>query len=436
MKANMAFVDEKSFPSTKTELDLFTVPPTQVAVKKGHWEEIQPMNPITNDGPYEFRVPADSNYIQLNKNYIYTQLKIKSPTIPTGTAVPDYAAINLIGKTLFKQIKCFLGGHLVYDSSDKYAYRAFLESELNYGQDAKNTHLQASLYYKENGTNVDTVDNESFKFRCRFFKNDAIVEVTAPLHIDLFLQDRFLINYIDMRLELHRNPNKFVLQCFDNVDLSLEILNMKLFLRKVEILDSVNMAIESVMKSSALKYPIRRVQMLNLQVANPSRQTPNHTLFSGQLPRRIVLGCVEGDAYRGHVKKSPFIFKNFGIRDIKVVCGGQTFPMQPMHLDFPQNMYITAYNQLFEALDLARDNKGNDINRLDFKQTHCIFAFDLTPDEDDNGHWDIVRQGTTSIDIKFSENLPASGIEVIIYAEFDNLLLIDKDRNVYFDYSA
>jgi len=306
----------------------------------------------------------------------------------------------------------------------------------NYGFDAKNSHLQASLYYKENGANVDTKDNESFKTRSLYFKDDAIVEITAPLHIDLFLQDRFLINHIEMRLELYRNLNQFLIQCFDNVNLSIDVLKMSLFLRKVEVLDSVSLAIDSVMKSVPAKYQIRRVKMTNLHVSNPARETPQHTLFSGQLPRRIVFGCVEGDAYRGNHKKSPFIFKNFGISDVKITCGGQTFPMQPLHVDFSENKYINAFNQLFEALDLARDNKGNDINRIDYKSTHCIFAFDLTPDEDDNGHWDVVKQGSTSIDIKFADQLPTSGVEIIIYAEFDNLLMIDKDRNVYFDYSA
>jgi len=432
----MALVDVNSTPSTKTELDLFSVPPTQIVVKRGFWHEVHPMNPVTNEGPYEFRIPADPNFIQLNKNYVYMQLRIKKPTMTAGASVPDYAPINLIGKTFFRQVKCFLGGHLVYDSSDKYAYRAFLETELNYGSDAKNSHLQASLYYKENGANIDTKDSESFKQRSHHFKDDAVVEITAPLHIDLFLQDRFLINHMEMRLELYKNLNKFILQCFEDVDLNLEVLKMSLFLRKVEVLDSVGLAIHSVMKSVPSKYPIRRVTMRNLHVSNPARKTPQQTLFTGQLPRRIVFGCVEGDAYRGSPKKSPFIFKNFGISDVKITSGGQTFPMQPLHVDFAQNKYINAFNQLFEALDLARDNKGNSITRLDYKNTHCIFAFDLTPDEDDSGHWDIVKQGTTSIDIKFSEQLPNSGVEIIVYAEFDNLLMIDHDRNVFFDYSA
>ena len=432
----MALINDQSTPSTKSELDVFTVPPTQVVVKRGFWEEIQPINSISNDGPFKFRIPPDPNYIQLNKNFLYIQFRIKTPTVAPNTPVPDYAAINLIGKTFFKQVKCFIANKLIYDSSDKYAYRAFLETELNYGIDSKDSHVQSAFYYKENGMKIDTKDNESFKQRSVFFKDDAIVEVMAPLHIDLFLQDRYLINYIDLRIELHKNSDNFVLQCCEDATLQLEILKMKWYVRKVEILDSVNLALESVMKTSTIKYPIRRVQMTNLHVANPARETPHVALFSGQLPRRIVFGCIEGDAYRGNIKKSPFMFKNFGITDVKVTSGGQTFPAQPLQLDFKNNVYITAFNQLFEALDMARENKGNSINRLDYKNTHCLFAFDLTPDEDDNGHWDLIKEGTTSIDIKFADKLPDSGVEIIVYAEFDNLLMIDKDRNVFFDYSA
>lgn len=432
----MALVDIKSIPSTKSELDLFTVPPTQVVIKRGFWDEVQPMHPITNDGPYEFRIPPDPHYIQMNKNYIYMQLRIKKPAVAAGAAIPAYGPINLIGKTFFKQVKCFLGGRLVFDSSDKYAYRSYFETELNFGYDAKTSHLQSALYFHESGSKVDTKDSEGFKARAALFKDDAIIEVSAPLHIDMFLQDRYLLNFTDFRLELHRNSNAFVLQCFEDHALQLEVLKMNLFIRKVEILDSVNMALEQTMTVYTAKYPIRRVMMTNLHVSNPSRETPHHTLFTGQLPRRMVFACVEGNAYRGSLSKSPFNFQPFGINDVQVTCGGQTYPTHPFNIDFKNGKYLHAFNQMYEALDLARDNKGNFISREAFKTSHCIFVFDLTPDEDDNGHWDLVREGTTSINIMFSDNLPDSGIEIIIYSEFDNLILIDKNRNAFHDYNA
>uniref|UniRef100_A0A915JL60 Uncharacterized protein n=1 Tax=Romanomermis culicivorax TaxID=13658 RepID=A0A915JL60_ROMCU len=37
----------------------------QVVIKKEYWDETNPLNPITNEGPYEFRVPPDPNTMQL-----------------------------------------------------------------------------------------------------------------------------------------------------------------------------------------------------------------------------------------------------------------------------------------------------------------------------------------------------------------------------------
>ena len=118
------------------------------------------------------------------------------------------------------------------------------------------------------------------------------------------------------------------------------------------------------------------------------------------------------------------------------MCGGVTYPSQPLKLDFKKNKYIRAFDQLFEALDIARDNNGNGITREGYKDGQCLFAFDLTPDEDDSGHWDLIKEGTTSIEISFGEKIPDNGIEVLVYLEFDNLIMLDKHRNVMYDYTA
>lgn len=438
----MSLVDSISIPSTKSELDFFIVPPTQVAMKRGFWDEINPMNPVTNEGPYEFRIPPDPNFMQLSKNYIYMQLSIlprqenarHDGTIPP---TPTISAINLIGKTFFKQVKLYLNGKLVHDSGDKYAYRAYLESELNYGSEAKNSHLQAALYMKDTAEKYDSEDNEGFKIRAEYFKDKNIVEVLAPLHIDLFMQDKLLLNFIELKLELNRNPDNFVLQSPNGANNpQLIVHQIKFYVRKVEILDSIGLALEQTLLHHTAKYPVRRVSVMNLHISSSSQSTPLNTLFTGQLPRRIIIGCVDADAYRGDIKKTPFNFKSYSISEVKVISGGQTYPSHPMKLNFKSNHYVRAFHQLFEALDLARDNKGNEVTRLGFKNGQCLFAFDLTPDEDDSGHWDLIREGTTSIEISFAEKIPDTGIEVIVYAEFDNLIMLDKNRNVMYDYST
>src|SRR5277367_1290182 len=128
-------IDSLSTPGTKSELDLFTVPPTQVVVKRNFWTEVHLQNPCTTDGPWNFRLPKDMYYMQLNKNFLYIKLKITrndGTALQHGNADPtlndNVGPINLIGKTFVKQCKVFINGRLVSDSGDKYAYRAFVET--------------------------------------------------------------------------------------------------------------------------------------------------------------------------------------------------------------------------------------------------------------------------------------------------------------------
>jgi hypothetical protein len=41
---------------TKSELDLFGVPPTQTSVEHGYWEQKGLTSTLTDQGPYEFAV--------------------------------------------------------------------------------------------------------------------------------------------------------------------------------------------------------------------------------------------------------------------------------------------------------------------------------------------------------------------------------------------
>ena len=66
----------------------------------------------------------------------------------------------------------------------------------------------------------------------------------------------------------------------------------------------------------------------------------------------------------------------------------------------------------------------------------ALFAFDLTPDLSEGGnHFNLVKQGNLRLEIQFAQPLPNT-INVITYAEFENIIEIDKSRNVIFDYSA
>lgn len=64
-------------------------------------------------------------------------------------------------------------------------------------------------------------------------------------------------------------------------------------------------------------------------------------------------------------------------------------------------------------------------------------AFDLTPDMSANmtTHWNLVKNGCLRIEVRFEEALQET-VNCIVYAEFDNVIEINKTRNVVADYGS
>ncbi len=431
-------IDASSLLSTKSELDVFSVPPTQVAIERSYWHAVYPKNTVTDTGPYEFQITPDPNYLDLSSNFIHLRLKLTDDTGAACAAAASVAPINAIGKTFFNHVKVWLGSKLCYDSADTYAYRAYLETLLNYGTDAKQTHLQSCLFAKDMGGQMDAVTNDGFIWRKNRSKQGSVLDLLAPIHADVFHQDRLMLNNIDVRVELHRNSDAFCIQTLEDahVGCKLHVESMVWYVKKVEVLKSISLAQEAALTRTPALYPLRRMMVKVLHVEGGRLDTPHNLLFNGQLPRRLLIGCVDKTAYFGNAKKNPFNFKNFKIKSVQVQAGDEYYPRNAIPCDFTKGEYVHAYTGLMDTLSVTRADKGVDISYSDYKDGYCLFGFMLTPDTTDGDHWDLIRNGSTTIKINFAEATPVDGLNLIICAEFDNLLRIDSERNCFFDYSV
>ena len=333
-----------------------------------------------------------------------------------------------------------MNGKLAYDSGDMYAYRAYLETELNYGTDVKETILATALYAKDEPVeSIESTSNTGFVERAKGFSSSAIVETMAPLHCDMFATNRLLLSNTQLQLEVYRNSDPFLLMCFtenDATQFKIEIIDMIWYVKMLQLPASVHLGIESAMMHSPAKYPIRRVAITKIHIAEGRKSTPTTSVFDGQLPRRIVIGFVDSSKYFGSYKTSPFIFSNHLVTELSIHAGGKVYPREPLTMDFGKNHYTRAYLQFMEALGFGDENVGNAIKPKEFAKTLCLFAFDLSPEQTDGSHWELVRDGSVTVHALFKDTISEPGLEMICYAEFDNLLMLDRNRTVYFDYSV
>ena len=429
---------EQSAPGLKSELDLFSVPPTQVATESGHWATVRLCNPVTDTGPYKFNVARDNMMLDLNKNFLYMKLRVVNKD---GSALRDpeplVAPINYLGSTFLKQVIVRVGDKEVFNSGSFYMYQSYLETLLNFGSNSKTTQLQNGLWEDDVAGIHDVAANLGFIVRGKRCLKSREFEVIAPLHCDIFNQERYMISNIPLNIELHRNDDKFCLVSqVDQASYKISVVDMCWYVRKVKVQSSLSLAIETLMREQgiAAKYPIRRIKMLNRHIPHGALSGTETNVFNGQLPRRLIFGCVTSDSFNGSYNSSPFNFRNFDMSEVCVWVGDQQHG--PIRMNYSTNCYSVPFEMLFQGCNIARDDKGNSISYKDYKEGCCLYAFDLTPDNSDSAALQLMREGSVNIEYRFDKAVShALGLELVVYAEFDNLVSIDWNRNIFFDYS-
>ena len=127
----------KSGECVKTELDLFSVPPTQVSLKKGLWIDHQPVSSVSDGGPITFLCPGTEDYVDLSKTILVVRAKVTKANGNDLDADEHVGIVNNFLHSLFKQVDVFLKEKQVTQATGTYAYRAYLETLLNYGPAAR-----------------------------------------------------------------------------------------------------------------------------------------------------------------------------------------------------------------------------------------------------------------------------------------------------------
>jgi len=96
---------------------------------------------------------------------------------------------------------------------------------------------------------------------------------------------------------------------------------------------------------------------------------------------------------------------------------------------------VRTYNTLFARTCKLNRDEGNFISREDYANGYALYAFDLTADLAEDDHFNLVKHGSVRLAMRFSQALPHT-VSVIAYAEFDNIIEIDRDRNLLLDFGV
>lgn len=426
---------------SKSELDVISVPPTMASMVDGQWTEHYPIvNPKNNNAPIEFMIPAQSEkWSDFNQSYLRLLVKITKDDDSEIEDDTNLSTVNNFFHSLFSSIDLYLNNKLI-PSTDKYPYRAFLENLLGTDYTYKVSVLDdLELFHMDTpvdvNKNVKTDGGVGWLSRNSKIKGKYL-EMVGNLHLDLFLQEKYLPNGIDIRLKLNRSSTDFCLMGSDGKG-KIEIIEAGYNVRTVQLTHTVaNNLYQSIAKNN-MRIPIRRVVMKTFTITAGLQSKIDDYTFLGQLPKRLFLGMVKNSDMNGNPQTNPFNFQHFKISKLDISIDGKSIHNKPLEPDFSNatnKKTLQSYLSLMNALGAKSNDCGPGLPLNVYENGHTLWGFDLTADQgSEEGHLHPIKTGNIRIEIAFSEALVAP-VNVIIYAEYDNQIEINGIREVMTDY--
>uniref|UniRef100_A0A914HAS4 Integrase catalytic domain-containing protein n=1 Tax=Globodera rostochiensis TaxID=31243 RepID=A0A914HAS4_GLORO len=435
---NMAFhkIDNDSVNSITNALDLFRIPPTNVSVSSSKVFELLTSNPLT-DTPYHFKLHSSQNFIDLSKCYLLTEFRIRKENangqlVNLETGDNAVFPIQMIGQTFIRNIRMSINGREIFNTNSLMAYKTYFSHELSYSTTAKDSHLNAAGYYRDPGPTLE--DGTGCVARRNLFEGSKTAQFIAKIDADLFNQPLYLINFCELDVEIIPNDNDFLLIGLNApARYRFEVTGLKMYVKKVSLMDGLALDIARKLELKPARYAVRKTMMKSMFISQ-GRFEFTSNIFMDQIPRRVILGLVANEDYVGTSARSPFNFQPFNVREISIVANGRSYPQAPYDLDYPNKKYVRAFNDMNEAVGFANTTESNGITFEQYGTTHCIYVFNMTSSGDDQaGLFDLIKNGTTAVCIKFSHAVPLGGIMLVVMGECDSLVMLDKNRSISSD---
>ena len=425
------------------EFELFDTINKQIILEKGSWVDVFPLNNLNSTSPIEFTINGSSDeFLDFDSSMLKLKLKIvNSDGNADLTDVDLVSPINNWLHSAFSDVILSINGTQVEGGNMTYPYKAYLTNLLTHGKIAKETHMQASGWYKDSASKFNSAtDNAGYTARNKLIKKSTSVQLCGPLLLDFFSQAKCCLPNTEVSIKLIPSKPEFQLMA-----LSTDAAAAKKFtvvyeeavlrIRRIKAVPSFLSAVENNLNMQNALYPIQHTEVTTYTIPTGNKSHNKEVLFRGRMPKLVIVGFVTNSAYNGTYKENPFNFTHANITQLAMYREGESVPSRPLTPSFEKDKELCTleYMQLIQAIGLFNKNADIDMSLDDFKAGYTLFGFNLTPDLCVTGHAQPIRDGNLRLEVGFSEAL-ANTLNVIVYGIFDGRIEITKLRNVITDY--
>lgn len=433
-----------------SELDLFSSNPMQLSVIDSRENTYSPLSSLDNASVIQFHIPGSSEYyIDLNNIYLRVKLQIlksdgstykettdpNNPSVVTGDKKIDQCGfINNTLHSLFKTLRVSFNGTIVNEIQN-YHVKSYIDALLNYSNDQQNTSLVTQCFIKDTKDQFDKLgaDNAGLSSRKYRSDNSLVFELYGRLNADIFNQPKLLINGVSVDVLLTLESLPFVLMGSKEKNSIIKFHEVNLHARHVKVnpqfaLDTYKM----LHNGNSAVYPFKRSEIKTFTIPKGLTSVELNNVFNGLQPTNFVMCMVENDAWTGSKEKNPYKFGHFNCKSITFNLNGVPIQPSPLEHSFSSTGGFTrTYAEFLKAIGAYLTEKTSLIELDDFRKGYFLVPVNLSPRQilEENLCEEIPKHGSFGINLAFTGAL-SSSITVIVYAEYNETLKIDKNMNV------
>ena len=277
--------------------------------------------------------------------------------------------------------------------------------------------------------------NSGLLAHSRYFEGGKRVTLITRPRIDLYQQPRYIPDQCKMLLKLTPNKSSFVLMSDKNdAKYRLKIHSCTLMVRRIKLVEATKLALQSTIESNhqVFHYPLRHVKKKPELLTSGSSNFEFDNQFFEHIPNHLIMCTVENRSMYGVFKENPFHFEHNNLESLTVSVDSDT--LIRLDLDFDNGNYVKAYDTLMRSTGQYKGGHSMLVDYHDFGNGTTILVFDLTArDEYNSEQFRVKKLGNLHINLKYKNALTETNI-LILYGEFDGVLTIDADRNIFTDY--
>ena len=363
----------------RSELNLFELPPTDVSTLfSTEYTQCFPVVSIKeNNNPLEFQTVSDqTGYLDIANSYVALTTRIVQQDGKKCDATDVVAPSNLFFQTMWSNLEVYINGQLIIDTSNYYGYIAYIQRLLSTSEIEKNNQLLDEYWYPNVKPDTYTEATDAgFKTRFTATKQSQQFFMLGKLVGNVFNQQRYFPAGTEFRVVLKRASPAICLDCandtkegFNGIPYMYVIDEAVMYIPKVIVSkEIINEHREKLALNQTCLYPTNEVELKTFTIAKGLTSITSDSLILGKMPKILVVGFVDSDAFSGKLSKSPFNFKHMNLSEIVFTWNGITVEHRVISYSFKTANGTGTDNFLIPLRTLRKTSGtellGNGINR-------------------------------------------------------------------------